>query len=173
MLLDQIVYLPEVEFLRTSLVSRTPQGRTLKSLILDSKPQVFENCPVLGSRIALFFESLKFCWKTPETSREICEDVFFSRLEIAWKILLKNFFFLESNCACVLDLEHSCPWFRDGLSSEELSLASDFFCVLGLEPRVLDSTSWYLTPPTILTPLFSKVLNFFFKISCKSWTVSN
>ena len=53
-----------------------------------------------------------------------------------------------------LGLEHFCPWPREGLSSEELSLAlvSDFFCVLGLglelcvlglglEPCVLDSTS--------------------------------
>ena len=37
-----------------------------------------------------------------------------------------------------LGLEHSCPWPR-----ERLTLASDFFCVLGLglEPCVLDSTS--------------------------------
>ena len=44
-----------------------------------------------------------------------------------------------------LGLEHSCPWPREGQSSEELSLASDFFCVLGLglglEPCVLDSNS--------------------------------
>ena len=44
-----------------------------------------------------------------------------------------------------LGLEHSCPWPRECLSSEGLSLAlaSDFFCVLGLglEPCVLDSTS--------------------------------
>ena len=48
-----------------------------------------------------------------------------------------------------LGLEHSCPWPREGLSSERLSLAlalaSDFFCVLGLglglEPCVLDSIS--------------------------------
>ena len=50
-----------------------------------------------------------------------------------------------------LGLEHSCPWPRECLSSERLSLAlalaSDFFCVLGLglglEPCVLDSTSVY------------------------------
>ena len=50
-----------------------------------------------------------------------------------------------------LGLEHSCPWPRECLSSERLSLAlalaSDFFCVLGLglglEPCVLDSTSGY------------------------------
>ena len=46
-----------------------------------------------------------------------------------------------------LGLELSCPWPRECLSSERLSLAlaSDFFCVLGLgiglEPCVLDSTS--------------------------------
>ena len=47
-----------------------------------------------------------------------------------------------------LGLEHSCPWPRECLSSERLSLASDFFCVLGLglglEPCVLDSTSGIL-----------------------------
>ena len=44
-----------------------------------------------------------------------------------------------------LSLEHSCTWPQNGLSSEGLSLASDFFCVLGLglEPCVLDSTSVY------------------------------
>ena len=43
----------------------------------------------------------------------------------------------------VLGLEHSCPWPREGLSSEKLSLALDFFCVLGLglEPCLLDSTT--------------------------------
>ena len=54
-----------------------------------------------------------------------------------------------------LGLEHSCPWPRECLFSERLSLAlaSDLFCVLGLglgffcvlglglEPCVLDSTS--------------------------------
>ena len=48
----------------------------VKSLALASKLQVLENCPVLGSRTALFFEQLKFRWKTPETSRKICEHLF-------------------------------------------------------------------------------------------------
>ena len=50
-----------------------PWPRSLKSLALAlaSKPKVLENSPVLGSRTALFFESSKFCWKTPETSRKI------------------------------------------------------------------------------------------------------
>ena len=48
----------------------------VKSLALASKPQVLENCPVLGSMTALFFEQLKFCWKMPETLRKICEHLF-------------------------------------------------------------------------------------------------
>ena len=48
----------------------------VKSLALASKPQVLENWPVLGSRTALFFELLKFRWKTPETSQKICEHLF-------------------------------------------------------------------------------------------------
>ena len=68
-----------------------PQGHIFKSLALASKvkflalaskPQVLENCPVLGSRTALFFEQLKFRWKTPETSQKICEHLFrFPHLE--------------------------------------------------------------------------------------------
>ena len=57
---------------------RLPRGYIFKSLALASKPQVLENCPVLGSRTALFFEWLKFC-----RSAEKC----FSR----------PFFFLEIN----------------------------------------------------------------------------
>ena len=56
---------------RTNLQKWSPQGRPwprrrhrghiLKSLALASRPQVLENWPVLGSRTALFFESLNFC----------------------------------------------------------------------------------------------------------------
>ena len=63
-----------------------PRGHIFKSLALAlaskvkslaSKPQVLENCPVLGSRTALFFEQLKFRLKTPETLQKICEHLFF------------------------------------------------------------------------------------------------
>ena len=62
-----------------------PREHILKSLALAlaSKPQVLENCPFLGWRIALFLEPLKFSRKTPETSRKICEDLFFPHLEIS------------------------------------------------------------------------------------------
>ena len=51
-----------------------------------------------------------------------------------------------------LDLEHSCPWPQKDLSSERLSLASDFFCVLGLglELCVLDSTSGLRYVPLVM-----------------------
>ena len=82
--------------------------------------------------------------------KNFCEDLFFFFFFFGDR--LKNFcedlfFFWRALALCVLGLEHSCPWPRECLSSERLSLAlaSDFFCVLGLglglEPCVLDSTS--------------------------------
>ena len=64
--------------------------------------------------------------------KNFCEDLFFFWRALALVSLVLG-----------LGLEHSCPWPRECLSSERLSLASDFFCVLGLglEPCVLDSTS--------------------------------
>ena len=126
-----------------------PRGHILKSLALAlaSRPQILENWPVLGSRTARFFGMLKFCgalkksfWKTffsGDRLKNFCEDLFFF-----------FFFFFGEHLRFVslvpgLGLEHSCPWPRECLSSERLflALASDFFCVLGLEPCVLDSTS--------------------------------
>ena len=57
------------------------------SLALASKLQVLKNCPVLGSRTALLFVPLKSCWKIPEISRKICEDLFFVFLN--WRSLEK------------------------------------------------------------------------------------
>ena len=114
----------------------------VKSLALASRPEVLKNWPVLGSRTALFFELLKFCGAV---------EKFFGK-RFLWrsfeKFLWRPFFFFWRAFALVslvlgLGLEHSCPWPRECLSSERLflALASDFFCVLGLEPCVLDSTS--------------------------------
>ena len=109
-----------------------------------------------------FFELLKFCGALEkffgkrffvEIAWKIFVKIFFLFFfyffsEIAWKVFVKTFFFFWRALALVslvlgLGLEHSCPWPRECLSSERLSLAlaSDFFCVLGLEPCVLDSTS--------------------------------
>ena len=109
---------------------------------LASKPQVLENCLVLGSRTTLFFEPLTFCWKTPKTLRKICKDLFShcssgDRLknvfeDFFWKTLAPVSLALASSIP-VLGLERvclrkGCPWPR-------------IFCVLGLESCVLDSTS--------------------------------
>ena len=96
----------------------------IKSLAL--KPHFLKKCPVFGSWTAVFFELLKFCTSPKK---------FFVSGDCLKKIF--EDFFLENTCACVLG-----PWPREGLSSEGLSLATDFFCVLGLglEPYVLDST---------------------------------
>ena len=126
----------------------------MKSLALASRPQVLENWPVLGSRTAVFFELLKFrgalekflgkrflwgslekflrrpfCFFFGERLKKFCEDLFF----FFWRAL--------ALVSLVLGLEHSCPWPQECLSSIRLSLASDFFCVLGLEPCVFNSTS--------------------------------
>ena len=76
-------------------------------------------------RLKNFLENV-FCG---DRLKNFCEDLFFGLVSLVLG----------------LGLEHSCPWPRECLSSEKLSLAlaSDFFCVLGLglEPCVLDSTS--------------------------------
>ena len=77
--------------------SWSPRGHILKSLDLVSKPQVLENCFVLGSRTGrLFFEPLKFCWKTPETSRKTLRRPFlFSSLGDRLKNNFEDLFFGE------------------------------------------------------------------------------
>ena len=139
-----------------------PRGHILKSLALAlvSKPQNLKNCPVLGSRTALFLEPLILCWKTPETSRKISEDLFcFPILETVWKNYWRPFFlrspenfswrpfwrtFAPVSLVLGRGLEHSCPWPREDLSSEGLSLAMAsglFLCTWpwprALSPRLL------------------------------------
>ena len=123
---------------RTSLASRwSPRGRPwsrgqiLKSLA--SKPQVLENCPVLGSRTALFLNRWNFVGKRHKPCGKSAKTFFwFSQVEIAWKKIFWRPFFWEHLRQCPW------PWPREGLS-----LALKFFRVLGLglEPCLLDSTS--------------------------------
>ena len=140
----------------------SPRGHILKSLALASKvkslasrPQVLENWPVLGSRTALLFELLKFCGALEKFfgKRFFCGD----RLKIFFfwrspeKLLWRPFFFGEHLRLCpwslalassipVLGLKHSCPWPRECLPSERLSLASDFFVSLALASSLVSST---------------------------------
>ena len=122
----------------------SPRGQILKSLALASKvkslalalkPQVLENCPVLGSRTAVFFELFKFCGALEkffcgDRLKNFCEDLFFWRAFVLVSLVLG------------LGLEHSCPWPRECLSSERLSLAlaSDFFVSLALASSLVSST---------------------------------
>ena len=113
----------------------SPRGHILKSLA--SKPQVFENCPVLGSRTALFFESLNLC---RSREKNFCRRCFFGVFLILFfgdnlKNFFENLFFktreknFEDLIVIILFGEHLrlCPSPRKGLSSEGLSLASDIF----------------------------------------------
>ena len=91
-------------------------------------PQVLENCLVLGSRTALFFEWLKF-WRSAE---KFFLDCLF--LEIDGKKILR-LFFLGKHL-------HLCPW----------SLAPSIPVLgLGLKPCVLDSTSVILCSHYLVT----------------------
>ena len=130
-----------------------PRGHILKSLALASRPQVLKNWPVLSSRTALIFELLKFC--------RVLEKFVGKRIfvEIAWKIFVKTFFFGDRpknfceelffffwralalvSLVLGLGLEHSCSWPRECLSSERLSLASDFFVSLAWASSLVSST---------------------------------
>ena len=113
---------------------------TSKVKSLAPRPQVLENWPVLGSRTAVFFELLKFCGAL----KKFFGKRFF--VEITCKIFVKTFFFWRALAlvSLVLGLEHSCPWPRECLSSETLSLAlalvSDFFVSLALASSLVSST---------------------------------
>ena len=94
-------------------------------------------------RLKNFLENV-FLWRSLEKFLRRPFFFFWRSLE---KFLWRPFFFWRALALVSLVLGlgpvHSCPWPRECLSSERLSLAlaSDFFCVLGLEPCVLDSTS--------------------------------
>ena len=49
------------------------EGQVLGLGLEASSPQ---KLPYPRLETALFFEQLKLCWKTPETSRKICEQLF-------------------------------------------------------------------------------------------------
>ena len=122
---------------RVNCCNQSPRGHILKFFALASKPLVLENCPVLGSRTALFFESLKFC-RSPE--KKILKTFFWGeRLKNSFEDLLFWRTLAPVSLASsipVLGLERVCP--LEGLSSEGLSLASVFFC-RWLWPRALSS----------------------------------
>ena len=79
--------------------------------------------------------------------KNFCEDLFFFGEHLRFVSLVLGFGF-----------EHSCPWPRECLSSERLSLAlaSDFFCVLGSLALGLDSSLVSSTPPLLIIAFLLK-----------------
>ena len=131
-----------MESSRTSLASRTSSRAHFEVLGLGleaSSPRKLA-CPRLeDSTIFWIVKILRSAWK-----------IFWKRffVEFAWKIFVKTFFFFFFWRALALvslvlglGLEHSCPWPRECLSSERLSLAlaSDFFFV-SLASSLVSST---------------------------------
>ena len=109
------------------LRSPFPRGGVLEDTFWSPWPRVLENWPALRSRTALFFKLLKFCGAL---------EKFFGKrffVEIAWKIFVKTFFFWRALVLVSLASTASV------LGKAVLGLG--FFCVLGLKPCVLDSTS--------------------------------
>ena len=147
---------PKVESSTTSLASRT-HFEVLGLGLEASSPRKLP-CPRLEDR--LFFEWLKFCRSAKnfisspffffgDRLKQIFEDLFFRRSPG------KNFeavFFWRARAfvslVLGLGLEHSCPWPRECLSSEGLSLALalNFFVFLALASSLVSSTPPLVTP---------------------------
>ena len=138
----------------------------VKSLPLASKPASPRKCPVLGSRTALFFDLLKmgqgheqFCFVVKK-ARELAKKflkTFFSWRTLEFSGKFTNFWreglFLEIASAL-------CPWSREVLSSEGLSLASDFFVSLALASNFVSSIPPFYGKTGRLHPLLAEPLIF-------------
>ena len=106
-----------------------PCGRPREHILkpLASEPQVLENCPVLGSRTALFLNRWNFVGKRQKPCGKSAKIFFLVfQVEIAWKKIFEDlfrlkknfedlFFFFEKTCVCVLGLERVCSWPRNFL----------------------------------------------------------
>ena len=146
---------PEVESSRTFLASRTDFEVLGLGLSLEASSPRKLACPRLEDStifwiVKILWSAWKIFWKTffcGDRLKNVCEDLFFCFWRSPEKFLWRPFLFWRAfalvSLVLGLGLEHSCPWPRECLSSERLSLAlaTDFFCGLGLEPCVLDSTS--------------------------------
>ena len=130
--------LSEVESSRTSLALRTSSRTDFEVLGLEASSPRKLACPRLEDStifwtVKILWSAWKIFWKTffcGDRLKNFCEDLFF----FFWKALALV------SLALGLGLEHSCPWPRECLSSERLSLASDFFVFLALASILVSST---------------------------------
>ena len=144
-----------MESSRTSLASRT--HFEVLGLGLEASSPRNLGCPRLEDStifwiVKILWSAWKNIWKTffCEIARKIFVKTFFFFFWDRLKSFCEGlFFFLENTCACVLG---PWPWPRAFLSLASrvsvlgkavlgLGLGLGFFCVLGLEPCILDSTS--------------------------------
>ena len=138
-----------MESLRTSLALRTH----FEVLGLEAPSPRKLACPRLEDSsifwiVKILWSAWKTFWKTffcGDRLKNFCEDLFFCFF-LFWrspeKFMWRPFFFFWRALALVspvfgLGVKHSCPWPRECLSSERLSLASDFYCCSWPWPRAL------------------------------------
>ena len=118
------------------LLHSVHRGGVLEDTFWSPSPQSFKfsKIAVLGSRTAVFLESLKFCRSFFVEKLVFLGDFLILFFEITWKNF--NLFFLNTwkkILKTVLLLSffgghlRLCPCPRKGLSSKELSLAQDIF----------------------------------------------
>ena len=103
-----------MESSRTSLASRTSSRTHFEVLGLGLKASSPRKLPCPWLEDSTIFEPLKFRWKTPETLRKICKDLFlgFLKYRSPEKSILKTFFFWRAlaSVSLVLGLNRFCPW---------------------------------------------------------------
>ena len=133
-----VICLSYTGFLKTS-----PKLRICTFQLYWFKPSPFAKSWLSANK--QIFDDVIACdlWFKPPQSKVLATPI---NWRLPEKLLWRPFFWrtlVAVSLVLGLGLEHSCSWPREGLSSERLSLAlaSFFFCVLGLEPCVLDSTS--------------------------------
>ena len=140
-------YQTEVESSRASLASMTSsrthfevlglEGQVLGLGLEASSPRKLASPRLEDSTIfwivKILWSAWKLFWKKffcGDRLKNFCEDLFF----FFWRALALVSLVLG------LGLEHSCPWPRECLSSERLSLALDFFVSLALASSLVSST---------------------------------
>ena len=146
----KLLHYTEVESSRTFLASKTSSRTDFEVLGLEASSPRKLPCPRLED--STIFERLKFRWKTPETLRKICKDLFlvFSSRDRLKKIfedlfcrkkIFEDLFFWRTlasvSLVLGLGLERVCPWPRN------------FFVSLALASSLLSST-----PPLALQLMF-------------------
>ena len=131
--INWLVCRPEVESSRTHFEFLSLEGQVLGFGLEASSPRKLP-CPRLEDS-TFFLELLNFV----DRLKTILEDVFTGE---SLKQNFEDLFFWRTLAlvSLVLGLEHSCPWPRECLSSEELFLALDFFVSFAFASSLVSST---------------------------------